>query len=547
MGDIFSLSLWGPLRLFDSNGVDRTPRAAKEQGLLAILALARGRPMARAALQDKLWSDRDQARGRDSLKKALSGLRAAFGPTAGDVLCCEGQTVRLRIDRLSIDVFELGAQARGSKLSRPSVLEGIAIRDQQFEEWLRDARAEFDVDANPSVVPDLWAGSQPTRLSLGVQTSVEVETGQRARDLANLLLDRTIEALALSQHLALHDFREVCSEGSRAIDAKLTVKAIAIDGAIRVGFSLIRVVDSRLLWSRHEVLAPRTLIADRIDVFVAEASDQILHSLFQRDALGDYEKLIAARHAIDGIDRMLRLAPTDLSAAREALTIAIEADPKSTYVGWLAYLSAFRLEEAKGANGDALRDEVDDLKARALEIDRYNPLTRALFTHVYGFVFRDFAHAAALIEPVEGKPCDLALVHHSLASLRCYVGDFNNALVSAYRSRRLGRMNPYAYAFSTAVCMVEAARGNAAAAVRYGEEGLALQVGARRAFEPTLRYLALAYSEAGDRSNGVRIWRRIQSQSPQFSSRSLEDERFPVPSSAIRLRMHQAFSDIGRI
>lgn len=545
MQSYFDLSLFGPLRLIGPDGGDRTPRGAKVQGMLAILTIARGRPMARATLQDKLWSDRDQVRGRDSLKKALSELRGCFGAEAPAVLRCEGQTVRLCMDRLRVDVFETGGTSPKSTLDRPMLLDGITIRDPEFEDWLREMRAAFDVEQTPQPVPDLWAGTQPTRLSLGIQTAVHVEKDTQARSMANLVLDRTAGALAISQHLEVHDFRDLVADGPRAIDAHLTLRAVTVGGTLRLGFILARVADGRILLNREEVLDLSENFSEDIDVLVSESSDQILHTLFQRDALGELGARLAARQAIDGIDRMLRLAPTDLLAAKTALTNAIEADPKSSYMGWLAYLSAFQLEETKGSKGSALREEADALAARALELDPYSPLTRALLTHVYSFVFRDFTRSAALIEPVEQRHCDLAIVHHSLASLRTYTGDLDKARESAYHCRRIGRLNPYSYAFSTAVCMVEAARGEAAAAIRYGEEGLAVQINARRLFEPTLRYLALAYSESGDRSNGDRIWDCMRAQSPKFSVHSLEDESFPIPSNSIRERMRRAFSELG--
>lgn len=92
----YELRLYGPLRLSNWLGQDLTPRSKKAQGLLAILAVAKGSPVTRAALQDKLWSDRMPAQGRDSLRQALHELRAIFRDDPRDVL-------RLVGDRVSLD------------------------------------------------------------------------------------------------------------------------------------------------------------------------------------------------------------------------------------------------------------------------------------------------------------------------------------------------------------------------------------------------------------------------------------------------------------
>src|SRR3954465_8450344 len=69
----------GAFRVLAHDRQDLTPRGRKARALLAILALTPTRRRSRAALQDKLWSDRGPEQGADSLRQTLSEIRRALG------------------------------------------------------------------------------------------------------------------------------------------------------------------------------------------------------------------------------------------------------------------------------------------------------------------------------------------------------------------------------------------------------------------------------------------------------------------------------------
>jgi DNA-binding SARP family transcriptional activator len=127
----------------------------KSQALLAYLALHPRRACTRAEAAALLWSDfaDDQARG--SLRKALVGLRKAFGRAAPgmlevnasigfapDALGSDAATFRRLIATESTTALEQAAA-----LYRGDFLRGLDVDEAAFEEWLSAERERFRNEA----------------------------------------------------------------------------------------------------------------------------------------------------------------------------------------------------------------------------------------------------------------------------------------------------------------------------------------------------------------------------------------------------------------
>ncbi|MBE9640985.1 BTAD domain-containing putative transcriptional regulator, partial [Salipiger mangrovisoli] len=146
-----SISLLGDCRITPSASDPVASLGQKEQGLLAVLALASGTPIPRERLAALLWSDRDELHARDSLKHALGHLREVLG-SARDALCSDRQSAHLDPGAVDIDALAFerhcaeGSEAaaeRALALYRGALLEGCAVRDPAFEDWLATERRRF--------------------------------------------------------------------------------------------------------------------------------------------------------------------------------------------------------------------------------------------------------------------------------------------------------------------------------------------------------------------------------------------------------------------
>ena len=149
----YRFHLLGPPRFQAAAGDPVAIRSRKGAGLLACLALADGKPVGRDHLCALLWSDRQTAQARGSLRQLLVDLRQDFGhashvlDTATDgaisfhetvVLSdvAEFQRLRRADDRQSLE--------QAFALRRGQFLEGLAPEDAAFADWLEDNRRVLD-------------------------------------------------------------------------------------------------------------------------------------------------------------------------------------------------------------------------------------------------------------------------------------------------------------------------------------------------------------------------------------------------------------------
>ena len=156
--------------------LDREPALAlptrKTRALLAYLALPPGRSHSRDKLAGLLWGDVPEPRARGGLRQALSRLRkvVAIEPPA---LILDGDTVSLNPDVLDVDAVEFEhlasrdtpeALEQASALYRGDLLEGLALREAAFEEWLlgeRDRLRERALDVLDRLLRHHGAGGRP--------------------------------------------------------------------------------------------------------------------------------------------------------------------------------------------------------------------------------------------------------------------------------------------------------------------------------------------------------------------------------------------------
>lgn len=535
----FRLRLLGPLVLCHQTDGVLAISSAKAQGLLALLASTNGRPVERPWLQDKLWSDRGPLHGRNSLKQEIRALRRLFEPYFDDVLITSGGPIRLNTDRVSVDVFEPFASEASNNLLQPEFLEGLDIKDNEFNRWLCEAR-----DTLRNVRPGNEDTKPRNHLKLAISPVIAVETDMAAKQFGDMVLNRLLTSLRSLGVFELFDYRYSEDGKARGPDVTLQLRAMSMAGAISLSFTASRVDDSKMIWSQDRWFETDTRTALGLDSFVAGLTDHLTFELFSTPALRETEQLIAARSAMEGIDRMFRLEKPDLRQVAASLNTAIDIEPAGIYFAWYAFLMVFRLEASKGGNLGELRDHADSLAAQALEADPHNPLVRSLLTHVYSFLFRDFHRADELISPLASAPPPNPIYYDCLGKLRFYTGDHAAARKAASVAVEMGQHNPYRYAFLTGRLMVDVMEGDFASAITLGEKMIAQQHSSTRKYEPGLRYLSTAYARSGDLKNASRVFDIIRGQTPNFAPESLDEERFPIPSEPARRFLRASFHEI---
>jgi len=153
-----------------------TVPSRKARALLSYLALPPGRRHPREQLAALLWGGLGDAQARDSLRHALAVLRQALGQS----VLTDGQTVAL--DPAAVDIDAVGfehAAARGAadaaaEIYRGDLLEGLALGEPPFEDWLRIERARLRELGQRALAQQLTRQQASGALEQAIQTALRL-------------------------------------------------------------------------------------------------------------------------------------------------------------------------------------------------------------------------------------------------------------------------------------------------------------------------------------------------------------------------------------
>jgi TolB-like protein len=149
----YRFHLLGPAQFQTAAGDPVAIRSRKGTGLLACLALADGKPVGRDHLCALLWSDRQTAQARASLRQLLVDLRQDFGHASHVLDTATDGAISFHETAVVSDVAEFQRLRRADDrqtleqafaLRRGQFLEGLAPEDAAFADWLEDNRRAMD-------------------------------------------------------------------------------------------------------------------------------------------------------------------------------------------------------------------------------------------------------------------------------------------------------------------------------------------------------------------------------------------------------------------
>src|SRR5262245_28718273 len=152
-----SLTLFGGFRIQQpESGDDVVIPIKKGQAVLAYLARRPRESHPRDKLATLFWGDMPQALARHNLRQALCVLRAALPGEPASIIRAAADDIALDADRVVVDAIEFERLAASDSLDdleaaaalyRGELLDGIAVAEPVFEDWLREERAELHEQA----------------------------------------------------------------------------------------------------------------------------------------------------------------------------------------------------------------------------------------------------------------------------------------------------------------------------------------------------------------------------------------------------------------
>ncbi|MCR8547378.1 transcriptional regulator [Salipiger sp. P9] len=509
------ISVLGPLRVqCGDSGATLTPKGAKNQALLALLALSPEMTRPRRWLEDKLWSQFGPEQASANLRQALSKLRAALGPHSG-ILLADRSAIALDTARVAVDL-PLDAPPDAP---RAALLEGLDARDPEFEEWLRLERAELQTRlsrARPrnsrgilincrATAPDGGSGvlmADVLANQIGENISEQIRAWRQNGDPEN------------AADLPPSDLSLVCSIVNTDDGHTVFVKGLHLPSG--------RVLHSKLqtIPRLEDILASEETIAR----LVFEAADCIIGRLPQ---VLDSDRPESRATALARLS-MYRMFSFERDALREAYSLLKQAhdlDNNGIYLAWSSMVRMIQLMELLEDDREALREEAIALNYRAMEEAKDNALVYALISKVRGTAQHDAAGAFDLAETaVERNPAS-AFAWKSLAEAHLLKGDTAAAFTASARARAIAHNSPFRQWWDMGHCIVAIADNRPREAIEAGEAAARAAPLSR----PAHRHLLALYALEGQYDKAQETATKLAKIEPGFTiDQIVNDESYPV-------------------
>ncbi|WP_155956454.1 SARP family transcriptional regulator [Rhizobium sp. CF080] len=567
----FRMYMLGPFSLVDGKGKSVAPRSQKAQAILAMLALSARGSRSRVWLRDKLWSDRSEDQAAASLRQALLDIHKALGSHRG-LIIADKNTVWLNMDRVVLDTDEVLRTERAADMITDELLEGIDIRDPEFEDWLtverqnwyrrlEDGRVEDvfeprqqprrDIERHsallpvtgvgeqlPSNIPPVAAGTEadkppsPDNLqwTITLRPPIVVGAGDGGQIAAlqyqNLLAKAIFDGLGLGVTDLFLDPNSGQPDGKMGLPLCLQLR-LTFDGSmVLVELAIKHLLDNRIMWLGSRIVG-RTQI-ERAEFGVAAALisqtvDQL--SLFQEINAGN-GRMTRDGLYIDAVNSIFRLSRNDLEAAERRLKEEIEYQPRPSAFAWLSFIRTFQVGQRFTALDTPLIDEAEAYARKALELDPNNSVSLALVGHVHSFLFREYDYAAGLFEKSIRLNSASPLGWDLYAILHCFAGQPEKASAMARWVQDLSVYSAHKYYFDTTKSISASLAGDHSGAIEAGEDALR----ARPNFNSLLRYLASSHAHAGNLDAARHYLERLDTVENGFSITAFRDSGYPLLS-----------------
>lgn len=531
-------------------GEQLTIKGLKARGLLALLLLAPDMARSRRWIEGHLWSASDPSHAGSSLRQQLRDLRKTLGPDA-DILVADRNEVRLRRERLWVDVLDAADTSRAALEDGQVLLEGLNIKDPVFSGWLAHMRQFHGAPKTPVTVADVPAVSQGETLAPHVVLSLSIEGSHAERALAQAIGRQVAQTAAETCPIEIASETGTCA---RLYRNSVLLSLIVVDKGREalVSFELSQPAQGRLLWSER-VVTPVGGVAVLNDAgligLANQASEQItLHFADPERAARIAHETGSAMGATLKCHALVNSAVREMFSfdferlrAADSLLHRSECDHGSAVVeAWLALLCVIRLVEREC-------DDPEDMRARAvfhmqaaLEGGEHNATVLGIVSQVISFLKLDdfdafhFAERAVRLNRWNA----MAKLAYGVAEIR------RGRLREGYETCRVARIYADGLAhrhwWDMSFALAALARGKTEEAIEAAERALSFHP----SFRPPIRHLYALYLHSGQYAKAGRILTRMRELEPEFSLRMVrEDPDYPMVT--IRQTPLGAMSDMS--
>ena len=489
------------------------PTGAKSQALIALLATSANFERSRTWIQDKLWSDRAPEQGASSVRQSIYKIKAALGPLADIV----------RADRTSIQLDAKNVEV----IIDPNMgefLEGLDVRDQEFESWLLQMRTELNQDRQTSSVPAFGFGrvtSPPRKVIIKGVSDQNSEMAVEEHVLIDLL------SLSLRENQSV----EIDLNGENAQDQSAILVSFRCFELGEQALSL-RVVAEDL--RRNAVIMSETLRitgdkpSNQMDSTVLNLCNRLI------EIVQDYAAIKSAPLPYDSdasllaniaVRKIFSISPDDLSTAETLLEQAYSIEQRGVFQAWHAQALVIKHIERFDCDQEALVEQADALCAAALAADPTNSNVLAAVANARCMIDRNVVAALELAKLAVRVNPGNPLAWWALSNGFGYAGKADLAYQSALHSHKLARNTRMKFWTDIQRALTAIALGKTEEAVTYCELSSALAPN----FRPPKRYLAALYADRNEFQKANGALQSLAKMEPGFSLEQMHsDPDYPV-------------------
>ncbi len=429
-------------------------RPAKHRAMFALLATANGGKRTRSWLLNMLWGASAHDGGRQSLRTALSKLRAEMCGAFDELLSVDNTDITLDLSKVEFS----GAPSAGE------FLEGIDIRDDDFNHWLQGIRQA------PDQYFALLRGGPPPAAARTILPAIAVlpfrlVAGEAIHTvLGDWLAEEICRALSRSPLLTVISHLSAREISAQRPDMARLKRALSVDycvlGSLRVlGERVVLDADcvdaatGRILWTRQaqgamaDFLTPDSeAVAEIVRAIGRSVATEALTHARGRSlkSLADHHPLIA------GVGMMHELRLSSFSKSRELIEEAIRRAPQVPEAhAWLA--EWYVMSIFNGWSDDSLRDAGRAMAAteEALTIDPDNPFALTIDGVVMNNLFQRLDTAAHRFDAALDLNPNESLAWLLSSVLAAYRDDGAAAVSRAEQAIRLSPVDPFGYFYDS--------------------------------------------------------------------------------------------------
>ncbi|MEM7075048.1 MAG: winged helix-turn-helix domain-containing protein [Pseudomonadota bacterium] len=438
---MFRLNLFGPFFLADESDREIVLSSKKGRALLAYLATTPGKSRSREEILALLWSDREEAQGRASLRQVLTGLRKDLGE----------ELLRIDRDRVALNAGQIDLiPPDGAEF-----LAGFHLADPAFAEWLRDERLGYETGGDATTAaPET---DYPERPYIAVMPFLNLSGDAEQQYFADgISEDITTElsrihkfwVISRNSSFAYKDEAYDLKEAGRTLGASYIVT-----GSVRKAGSKVRVAAQLTDVKQGAQIWAERYDRDLEDIFAVQ--DDIVASVVSKLDLS-LEAAATARaknrspNVLRAYDLLLRARSAWWHGrdddAFEFTRQSVETDPD--YAASHAYFSLQHAYQFYSATLGLSQAEIAEKclfhAEAALALDEADPVVHAYASMAFGFSpltakERGLAHIELAVS-INPHDCELMLLH---AWHLCFAGRLAEALETLERASDLNPLGGY--------------------------------------------------------------------------------------------------------